>query len=156
SIHPPAYLTRAPYDVTPPLRGVACVFWSGTAARLKSLTRVTPDKAAEVGFNLFGTMRPAADDRVELLRDRRDAKGAWEIKLMVRFDEAPRGIVEGARDRLIEILDGAGLRPRVTLWLIEPPGTAVHFGGSVRMHRSPQFGMLDEWNRLHAVPNVLV
>jgi choline dehydrogenase-like flavoprotein len=24
------------------------------------------------------------------------------------------------------------------------------------MHRSPQYGMLDAWNRLHAVPNVLV
>jgi choline dehydrogenase-like flavoprotein len=44
----------------------------------------------------------------------------------------------------------------MTFWQIEPPGTAVHFGGSVRMHHSPRFGMVDAWNRLHAVPNVLV
>jgi choline dehydrogenase-like flavoprotein len=24
------------------------------------------------------------------------------------------------------------------------------------MHASPEFGMLDSWNRLHAVPNVVV
>ncbi len=24
------------------------------------------------------------------------------------------------------------------------------------MHSNPQFGMLDSWNRLHSVPNVLV
>jgi choline dehydrogenase-like flavoprotein len=36
------------------------------------------------------------------------------------------------------------------------PGTSVHYGGAVRMHRSPQFGVLDGWNRMHDVPNVAV
>ncbi len=32
----------------------------------------------------------------------------------------------------------------------------MHYGGTVRMHSAPRFGMLDAWNRLHAAPNVLV
>ncbi len=32
----------------------------------------------------------------------------------------------------------------------------MHFAGTCRMHASPQFGMLDKWSRLHAVPNVVV
>jgi choline dehydrogenase-like flavoprotein len=156
SIHPPAYLTRAPYDATPPLRGVASVFWSSTGARLRSLAHARPDKLGEVGFNLFGTMPPRAEDRVEVLPDRRDEDGASEVSLKIRFDDDTRRMLEGARDRLIEILDAAGFAPKVTLWHVAPPGSAVHFAGTVRMHRSPKFGMLSEKNTLHAVPNVLV
>ena len=41
------------------------------------------------------------------------------------------------------------------LWLVERPGTSVHYGGTVRMHASARYWMLDAWNRLHAAPNVL-
>jgi choline dehydrogenase-like flavoprotein len=156
SIHPPAYLTRAPYDATAPLRGVACVFWSSTGARLRSLARGNPDKLREVGFNLFGTMPPRAEDRVEILPDRRNGEGASEVSLKIRFDDDTRKMLEEARERLLEILDAAKLGPRVTLWEIAPPGTSVHFAGTVRMHASPKFGMLDQNSRLHAVKNVLV
>ena len=36
------------------------------------------------------------------------------------------------------------------------PGSSVHYAGSVRMHASPQFGVLDSWNRMYDVPNVAV
>jgi choline dehydrogenase-like flavoprotein len=36
------------------------------------------------------------------------------------------------------------------------PGAAVHYGGTVRMHESPRFGVTDPWNRLFDVPNVVV
>ena len=32
----------------------------------------------------------------------------------------------------------------------------MHYGGSVRMHRSPEFGVLDAWSRVHDAPNVAV
>jgi choline dehydrogenase-like flavoprotein len=156
SIHPPAYLTRAPYDATAPLRGVASVFWSSTGARLKSLARAKPDKMDEVGFNLFGTMPAGPDDRVEVLPDRRDASGVSAVSIKIRLDDETRKMLERARDRLLEILEAAGFSPKVTLWQVAPPGSAVHFAGTVRMHASPKFGMLDARNRLHAAPNVLV
>jgi choline dehydrogenase-like flavoprotein len=36
------------------------------------------------------------------------------------------------------------------------PGTSVHYGGTARMHARPEYGVLDRWNRLNDVPNVLV
>jgi len=36
------------------------------------------------------------------------------------------------------------------------PGSSVHYGGSVRMHSDPEFGVLDGWNRVHDVANVAV
>jgi choline dehydrogenase-like flavoprotein len=32
----------------------------------------------------------------------------------------------------------------------------VHYAGSVRMHDDPRYGVLDRWNRMHDVPNVVV
>jgi choline dehydrogenase-like flavoprotein len=135
---------------------VASVFWSSTGARLRALARAKPDRLGEVGFNLFGTMPPSAEDRVEILPDRSDGSGTSEVAIKIRFDDDTRRMLEGARDRLIEILAAAGFAPKVTLWHIGPPGSAVHFAGTVRMHRSPKFGMLRDDNRLHAAPNVLV
>jgi choline dehydrogenase-like flavoprotein len=36
------------------------------------------------------------------------------------------------------------------------PGEAVHYAGSARMHRRPEFGVVDGDNRVHGVPNVVV
>jgi choline dehydrogenase-like flavoprotein len=36
------------------------------------------------------------------------------------------------------------------------PGRSAHYGGAARMHVSPKYGVLDEWNRLHEVNNVAV
>ena len=36
------------------------------------------------------------------------------------------------------------------------PGSSIHFGGTLRMHADPAFGVVDAWNRMHDVPNVVV
>lgn len=156
SIHPSAYLTRAPYQTTPPLRGVGCVLWSGTGARLQSLAHLSPDRSTQVGFNLFGTMSPSQEKAIELHPERKDADGVPEIRLRIKFDSDITRVLEAARDRLLEILEAAGYSPRMKLWELNAPGTAVHFGGSIRMHASPKYGLLDGWNRLHRAPGVLV
>jgi choline dehydrogenase-like flavoprotein len=156
SIAPPVYVTRAPYQQWAPLRGVAGVLWSSTPLRLRSLLSLRPDKADELGFSLFGTLPPDERNGVSLAAGPRDADGVAALELRLRFDEETEPSLVRGRDRLLEILDAAGLRPSLKTWLIEKPGTSVHFGGTVRMHASPRFGMLDGHNRLHAAPEVLV
>jgi choline dehydrogenase-like flavoprotein len=128
SIHPPAYFTRAPYGETPPLSGVGSVLWSGTGARVRSWLRLERD----------GNGRASA------------------VSVQLRFEDACLSEMDRARDRLLEILDAAGLRPRVKDWYIEKPGWSVHFGGTSRMHASPKYGVVDGFCRLHGVPNVRV
>ena len=36
------------------------------------------------------------------------------------------------------------------------PGSSVHLAGTVRMHDDPEFGVLDRWNRMHDVDNIVV
>jgi choline dehydrogenase-like flavoprotein len=65
--------------------------------------------------------------------------------------------VTAARERLSAILDQAGFRftlDRPLEHLV--PGASAHYAGAARMHSSPEYGVLDGWNRLHDVRNVAV
>ena len=156
SIHPPVCLTRGPYDSAPPLRASQGVLWGGTVPRIRSWVSRTPGRSLQVGFNFFGTLPPEEKHGVRLAPDRRDADGVAGLDLSIDFDAQTQVLLEGTRDRLLEILDAAGHRAAVKFWTISEIGASVHYGGTVRMHASPRYGMLDAWNRLHAVPNVLV
>ena len=62
-----------------------------------------------------------------------------------------------ARDRIREVLASAGIDAKVPGPFHElSPGSSFHYGGSVRMHANPEFGVLDRWNRMYEVPNVAV
>ena len=72
--------------------------------------------------------------------------------ITLRYDDATVANVVAARERLRTVFADAG----VGLTIPGPfhdlrPGSSVHYGGSVRMHASPEFGVLDGWNRIHDV-----
>jgi choline dehydrogenase-like flavoprotein len=150
SIESAIYLTRRPYADSPPLRGLACFLWSGAAARLKSLAKLTPNRSASIGFNLFATLPPTAQNRVLLSAEKPG------VAIELRIDDDARRALEAGRDHLVDLLAREGLAPKVTLFHVMGAGFSAHFGGTVRMHASPKYGVLDGWNRLHAAPNVLV
>ena len=65
--------------------------------------------------------------------------------------------MESARKNWQSLLDEAGYKG--TIQDVVPqlfPGNAVHYGGTARMHKNPKYGVLDAWNRLHDVSNVIV
>ena len=157
SIHPPSYLTRQALDRAPPLYAAACMQWSGVEILGQSLFKRRPGRLPWLGFSVFGTMAPTKDNWVAI--DRKsptDNGGRNSLNLHISYPPEASAALEKARDDLIDILTRAGLKPRVRIWNIEPPGAARHYGGTCRMHASATYGMLDRWNRLHAVPNVAV
>lgn len=156
TFHPAAYVTRLPLDRTPPLYAAACLQWSGVYKLARSLLTGRPGRSTSLGFSVFGTMAPAEHNRVALDQTRPSADGTPAVVLDIRHPPESATALETARDRLVGLLDAAGLRPRTQLWLIDPVGAAIHYAGSCRMHASPRFGMLDRWSRMHAVPNVVV
>ena len=156
SVHPPSYLTRPALDRAPPLYAAACVQWSGTGALARSVFRGTPGKLTSIGFNVFGTMAPSSDNWVALDRARPGADGTPGLQLNISYPAETQQALDQARDDLTHVLSRAGFKPRVRIWHVEPVGDSKHYGGTCRMHRSPRFGMLDGWNRMHAVPNVAV
>jgi glucose dehydrogenase len=156
SIHPASYLTRPTLDRSPPLYTAACMQWSGPELIARSIWRGSPGKLPWIGFSVFGTMAPSRDNWVALDTGRQRADSAPSLKLHVAIPPEARAALDTARDDLVNALCRAGLKPRVRVWHVEPPGNSNHYGGSCRMHASQAFGMLDARSRMHAVPNVAV
>ncbi len=156
SIHPPSYVTRGPYQGSEPLSGVASVLWSNTGMRVRRALLPGGGSSHAIGFNLFGTVAPERDHRVSLAANQDDGSGVAGLRIELSFSPQTIATIEQARDRLAEILESAGVCPTRTHWELRNVGSSVHYGGTVRMHASPRYGMLDGRCRLHAVPNVLV
>lgn len=150
-----AYLTRAPYAAAEPLRGASSTL-GNTSARDKALALIGRPTTV-FGVVTFGAMVPREDGYVRLHPERRDEFGQPILELHLTFDDELRRTTAAARERLLAILEAGGFRGRVRWSLPRTiPGAAVHYGGVVRMHASPCHGVLDGWNRMHAVPNVAV
>ena len=94
------------------------------------------------------------------MREQPESKDEFGLPLLdirIRYDDDEIENMVAARERLVEILASAGYQGRVTYSNPEfVPGTSIHYGGTIRMHSSPKYGMLNAWNRLHAVDNVMV
>jgi choline dehydrogenase-like flavoprotein len=152
---PGGYLTRRPYESSLPL--LATSWTIGNASARDKVLSLTPLKTTSVGVQVFGSMVPTEQHLVRLSPTETDANGLARLEIQIDFDRDTVQNVEKARERLLFLMDEAGYR--CTLHPVVPqllPGTAVHFGGTVRMHRSPKYGVLNEWNRPFDIPNLVV
>jgi len=152
-----AYLTRAPYAESPPL--LAAQFTLGHSFTSEKMLSALPSKTRTFGVNVFGTMLPTKNNHVKLHGDARDAYGLPILDICIQYDSEALCNLSEARKRFVALFESAGYRGTIRETLPVPvpvPGRSVHYGGTVRMHNSVKYGMLDAWNRLHEVPNVLV
>jgi choline dehydrogenase-like flavoprotein len=150
-----AYLTRRPFASSAPLMAAS---WTLGVANQKDRVKSRASlRSTAIGVQVFGTTIPDDRNFVKRSTTRVDAYGRPELDVRMQFDDGAISNVMGARDVLFDLLDSAGysssLRPTKT---VLTPGEAVHFGGTVRMHESRQYGVTDKWNRVYDAPNVLV
>jgi choline dehydrogenase-like flavoprotein len=154
-LSPSAYLTRLPHATSPPLLGTS---WTlGVVTTKDKILSRFGRKGHAIGVQIFGTMIPSEQHYAKPTDKKKDEFGLPLLDLCIRYEDDVLDNMIQARQHLLCLMEEAGYpaKPRE----IEPqlfPGTSVHYGGSVRMHSSPKYGMVDSYNRLHAVPNVLV
>jgi choline dehydrogenase-like flavoprotein len=154
-LSPSAYLTRLPYESSPPL--LATSWTLGTASLADRIRSRFGQQATKVGVQMIGTMIPSEACVAKPSASQKDEFGLPALDVCIRYSEAEVDNVVRARQHLINVLGDAGCR--ATLGDIVPtlfPGTIAHYGGTARMHEKPQYGVVDSWNRIHDVPNVLV
>lgn len=152
---PSAYLTRLPYDSSPPLLATSwCLGTASTKDRIRSRFGL---KASRVGVQVIGTMIPSADCAALPSRTQKDEFGLPKLDVCIRYsDEEVQNVVR-SRHHLMDVMQDAGCRS--SLGEVVPtlyPGTVAHYGGSARMHADPRHGVVDAWNRVHGAPNLLV
>ncbi len=153
----PVYMTRHdPADSEPLLATSWTIGLPSTKHRLRTLYR---GRGRLFGVGTFGTMVPTPDNVVSSGEGDLDRFGQPRLHVRIAFDDVTVKNLLGARDRMRDVMGEAGISAAVDA----PdgadhvyPGTSKHYGGTVRMHDDPQFGMLDRWNRMHAAPNVVV
>ncbi|HYQ41149.1 MAG TPA: GMC family oxidoreductase [Polyangiaceae bacterium] len=156
SFFPPAYITRLDLDRSAPLYGAAGMQWSGSPIAARALLQGYRGRAPWAGFSVFGTMVPSKDNWIALDARERSADGTPGIALHIRHPAEAIRLLDDTRDQIMALLSRAGFQPKMRVWKVEAPGMSNHYGGTVRMHASPKFGMLNGWGRLHVASNVVV
>lgn len=149
-----AYLTRRPFAASAPL--VATSWTLGVANLTDRIRSRVGLKSTAIGVQIFGTTIPDDRNFVRPSDVRRDEFGRPELDVEMQFDDDEVRNVLDARQALIDLFAESGYTGSLrSVPPIHAPGEAVHFGGTIRMHDSPRYGVTDSWNRLFDVPNVL-
>lgn len=152
----PIYVARQPVGDSEPLMASSLTLGMvGAATRVKAWYGGSSDR---LGVQVFGTMIPSEDFTVRLAdnapgSDPRDDR----LEVCLRYDSFVLENMVKARERFTALFDRAGLNavPKGPFHEIRP-GSSFHYGGTVRMHASPEFGVVDGWNRVYDAPSVLV
>ena len=150
-----AYLTRRPFRGAEPLMSTS---WTiGLAYENEKLRSLLPGRTRSLGVQVFGSMIPSERYCVSPHPTLRDSFGQPAMDIHLQFEPDVLDNVRVARSHFVDLLSDAGyssnLQPVVPQCI---PGTAVHFGGTARMHRDRRYGVTDPWSRLFDVPNVVV
>lgn len=151
----PIHVTRAPYTDSPAL--VAAAMTIGPLSKWDRVLSIGGATTNQFGLVTFSTMLPEEHNAVTLHPTRRDQFGMPLLDIHMRYGPEVGLAIEHAHSRLIEMFERAGIQSRLDCPMQHlAPGNSAHYGGGVRMHASPEYGMLDGWNRLHEVDNVAV
>ena len=149
------YLTRRPHEASPPLMATSWTL-GNASGRERALSLVT-SSTHSIGVQVFGSMVPSDQHFVRPSPSQSDEFGLPKLELHIEFDEDVVRNVVDARQHLMGLMGEAGYD--CTLGPVEPqlvPGFSVHFGGTARMHRDREHGVLDEWNRPFDIGNLAV
>jgi choline dehydrogenase-like flavoprotein len=147
----PVYIARTDHADSEPMTGTSLTVGMTDSIRDRLRTFYN-GRTTSFGVQVLGTMVPTPDAGVVL--------GSWEGSrpaIHLRYDEHAVQNMMDARERVRDVLASAGVAADVPgPFHALTPGSSVHYAGTVRMHSSPQFGVLDRWNRTYDVPNVAV
>ncbi|WP_138475287.1 GMC oxidoreductase [Dyadobacter bucti] len=109
-----------------------------------------------MGAQMMGETLPKETNFVQLDKQLKDAWGIPQLRMHVDFDDNDKKMIQDFYTELSEMLDKAGFTNIKTSDTMRNPGSENHEMGGVRMGKDPKTSMLNKWNQLHHVPNVLV
>jgi choline dehydrogenase-like flavoprotein len=151
----PVYITRDPWDSSEALQATSLTL--GLRRQIQRLQTFYRGSSHHLGVQVFGTMVPKPEVGVSIGREDPADALALRPRITLRYDDAAVANLRAGRRRLVDVLGSAGVDVEARGPFHEiHPGSSVHYGGSVRMHADPAFGVLDGWNRMHDVANVAV
>jgi choline dehydrogenase-like flavoprotein len=147
----------------PFLRGYGIQCWAsrgrgngveGIGAPLKD--DLTEAGGWRIGMGPFGETLPYPENRVTLDDKQTDKWGRPSLKIDASFMENEKAMREDALASAKEMLEKAGGQNIRVDGEMSFPGNANHEMGTARMGNDPKTSVLNKWNQVHDVPNLLV
>ena len=160
-----SYLTRPDYAIGTSLRTTGFQVYAGALSQrpianlrtsLGFSSRPSKDEGFPLLFACFGTQIPNESRFVALHPSAKDEYGLPLLRISTHQDPDDLETLNQGRRATEELLERAGWQFTPKSMAIEPPGTSVHFGGTIRMHDDPKFGVLNAHNAMHEIPNIFV
>jgi choline dehydrogenase-like flavoprotein len=150
------------------LRGYATTFNAGryppggnTAGFGEDLKNKLLDTSAPlspwfVGSTMMGETIPKETNRITLDQNKKDQWGIPLLKFSIEYDDNDEKMIRDFMEQFTEMYTRAGFTDIKTSDSKQAPGLDIHEMGGVRMGKDPKTSLLNEWNQLHACPNVFV
>lgn len=151
----PVYVARHPPADSPPLLATSLTI--GLAAPAERLRTYYRGKTRRFGVQVFGTMIPTPEIGISVANPDENDPRRVRPTLRLRYDDDAVRNLESARARFRDVMATADVDVEIPGPFPKlQPGSSVHFGGTLRMHADPAYGVTDPWNRMHDAPNVVV
>lgn len=149
------------------LRGYAATFnanryptggWDGFGEELKNklLDKNVELSAWNVSSGMMGETIPKESNFLSLDADKKDEWGVPLLRFSIDYDDNDEKMIKDFFEQYTEMYTKAGFTDIKTSDSKQAPGLDIHEMGGVRMGKDPKTSLLNEWNQLHACPNVFV
>jgi choline dehydrogenase-like flavoprotein len=148
------------------LRGYASTFYAGRnpdinsdgggqqlADNLLGSKGLTPWNVAS---GMMGETIPKASNFVALHDTQKDEWGMPLLRINIEHDDNDEKMIRDFFGQFTEMYEKAGFTGIQTRDTKQAPGLDIHEMGGVRMGHDPKTSLLNQWNQLHACPNVYV
>ncbi len=147
------------------LRGYAATFNAGRSfdtnsdgfgAGLKKNLSAKDWGPWRVSSQMMGETIPKETNQVTLHGSKKDDWGIPQLNISVDYDDNDHKMNKDFFEQFTEMYTKAGFTEIKTSDSKQAPGLDIHEMGGVRMGKDPKTSMLNQWNQLHACPNVFV
>lgn len=129
-------------------------FLPGIGRALK--TSLNRPGAWAVGLEATAECLPYDDNRVTIDQQAVDPYGIPQLRIDVRFREAEQAAIRDAQVEAVTMLKASGVQLLDSRSEPGTPGQAVHEVGGAAMGHDPSRSVINSWNQIHGVPNLLV
>ena len=109
-----------------------------------------------MGFTGFGECLPYAENRITLNNELKDKWGRPTLIIDCSFKDNEVKMHKDMVESMKEMLEKSGAKNVRHDGSMSFPGNANHEMGTARMGRDPKTSVLNKWNQLHEVKNVII
>ncbi|MBO6523205.1 MAG: GMC family oxidoreductase [Balneolaceae bacterium] len=148
------------------LRGYSFGMWSGRGlgSMDKNKSPIGADLKDQIselggwsiGMTAMGEVLPRFENKISLSKTDTDEWGMPLVEIDIDYSENEESMCKDMMETGAEMLEAAGAKNVRVSDSKQAPGLDIHEMGGCRMGKDPSTSMLNKWNQMHAVSNVLV